>query len=469
MRDGEHDAQIRVHGAVRAERDGNSGRKERVQRLRRRGERRPEAPAQEIGDGEVHRVLNDDRPEFPREWDEVGGQEVGVLDARAQRAPGRVRRRPAQRHEHQAHRAVAHGVDQQLVSRGERLRHDRAHRVGREVQLAAPAGAVGVGPPHQGPALDRGAVEDVLRARDVERGAGPAAALAGVGEVARPGARHGKPDQAPADRQVGRADEGDGARRAEGVVHVLERGDPEARRRGGVRPEIGATCGVGARARQPAARRPPGVLGEAAVEVARASGASQTAAERIGRVVPEAEGGERGAVQNRFVARPALQHRGVVREDAVEEKAVGAWVVEHAVADAREQPRAARVAAAHGGERVDQLAQPGLGRRPHGDAARDGGDVRVRVVDAGDHGPAAQVADAGARARQRAHRVARPGGDDPLPPDREGLHPGAGGVGGEDPAADEDQVGRAASPAGADRERQGDGDGRPAHLRRVGA
>ena len=96
----------------------------------------------------------------------------------------------------------------------------------------------------------------------------------------------------------------------------------------------------------------------------------------------------------------------MVGRDAVQEKAVGAGVVEHPVAHRREQPGPARANATRRGERAYDFEEPGVSRscRDPG-AAQLGPGMCVRVVQPGDDGAAAQVYRSGARAGQPAHRV----------------------------------------------------------------
>jgi len=178
------------------------------------------------------------------------------------------------------------------------------------------------------------------------------------------------------------------------------------------------------------------------------------------------QGAERRAVEDGRMTRPAFEHHGVVRNDAVEKEPVGALVVEHTVADRREQPGAARAEAGCCGERardLEQAAVPGRRRQLGAPQLRAG--MGVSVVETGDDSAAADIAHPGARPRQAAQRVRRADGDDARAPDRERLGPGPHWVRGEDAAAGEDQLRRSRPPpgAGGERERRESHRRQPAH------
>jgi len=155
------------------------------------------------------------------------------------------------------------------------------------------------------------------------------------------------------------------------------------------------------------------------------------------------------------MTRPALEHHGVIGHDAVQQEAVGAWVVEHTVADRREKPGATRAEAGGCGERARDLEQAAVPRRRRQLGApqlRAG--MGVSVVETGDDGATADIAHPGARAREAAQRVRRADGDDARAPDRERLGPGSPRVRREDPAVGEYQVRRSPAPPRAAGERQ---------------
>src|SRR5207253_1329418 len=198
----EQDVQVWVHRTIGAQGDRDSGGEERAQGLRRARAARAVAPPDQLGDGEVSGVLHHHDSEPAGRREQVGCEEVTVLDPRPQRVPGRVRRRARQEAQQHGDRAVSHGVHQQLLTRGEGLAHDRGQRLGREVELAVPLGPVGVRVAHRGTTLHGCAVEDVLDARDAEFPAGARAGGARVGDVPAPGPGEWETDDAPPDRHV---------------------------------------------------------------------------------------------------------------------------------------------------------------------------------------------------------------------------------------------------------------------------
>ena len=315
-----------------------------------------------------------------------------------------------------------------------------ADLVRREAEASRPGRPVQVRAAHGGQALDRGAVQDPLPTPH-DHAVLLIAPLA-FGGVVRRGQLPWKPDDPPSERRARLPEELGQPRRGQGGGEVLNRRDAHPQRALDVSAHacrrIRRRDSLGEAEPQP----PQGVLVGDAAQLARAARALEPATRRVRLFVGDAEAPQRRRVQETAVPTPGSEQHRVIRGDLVQLLPRRGAVVQHAHADLAMQPGSGGCARRLRGEdaqhvrqwrivRAESKVDPRAASRAH---------VGVRIVEAGHDDPPLQLDDArggshdGPDLRRRSHR------GDALARDGDRFRPRPRGVGGEDLAADQDEV-----------------------------
>ena len=440
VRDREHHVEERVQRAVAAEGEWNAGGDDRLERLNAGGPLGAVPRRHDLRDREVRRVLHVDDPKTLRSLEAIAGEELAVLDADPQRLPSRRRRQPLHRREQKIDTAVAGDVEHRLVAGFERASQGTID-VGRlQIQVAGPAGSIGVRRVHRRETLDRRAVEDPFHARHGDPGVRAPRQLPEIRGRLLFVHHNRETDDAEADGRLCLLQH---RRQVDGrkcICHGLDCrhavGDG-LYRDAAKRVDRGRVTRQGSQAPM---RAEIGILVEAAID--RPILRSPVSAKRWIRIaIADVNRPQASRAEDHAVSRPGGQLHQALRRDIVERETGGVGIGEHLLADRAVNPlirRRGRGGLAEGREHIGERGIVAF-QFQH-DARRACAHVSVRVVDSWNDDAATDVDEPGVGARRLADGCRGADRRDPVAADRDRLGPRRRRVGGEDLAVDQEQI-----------------------------
>ena len=374
--------------------------------------------------------------------------------SRRQIRSGAARSRSAQ---DLVHGAVAEGVDEDLSAHRQPEKtpqDDLVELALRQVEIAV-AGVIRVGRAQGGAALDRRAVENPFGPR-------PGQVVGGIEERRLAGLfeRERHAHRAQPDLEIGAAENPLAALPGQSDGHLLHRRHSQLGRLAGERLELSAQHAVGHVRPHRTDETEEGIFVDHAVDGLGAREAAVRAAERVRLRRGDARRRHRPRVDHRAVGGPGQQDDRIVRRHRIEHLPRGRRIEDHRLADEHQDPLT-RLRHRHPLRHlIDRLLQsrpgPGDVDRRQRQARQADAQVGMGVVESRHHHPSAEVDRARARSRQSPHRPVVAHGDDPRAADGDRLRPGPAGVGREDLAVVEDDVGRWTGECGAGEKKQGE-------------